>query len=96
MDVDAWWEQFARWPLRDRLELLAFEAELAQLPRPLIAALWDAIDRVNCPAVPVARDPRSALAGCRSRPAYQPLIGSRLMCLAGGSDRPRRKTRQLT
>jgi hypothetical protein len=26
--------------MRDRLELLAFEAELARLPRPLIAALW--------------------------------------------------------
>jgi hypothetical protein len=37
---------YSGWPLRVRLELLAFEAELAQLPRPLIAALWEAIDRL--------------------------------------------------
>jgi hypothetical protein len=28
MDGYEWWERFARWPLRDRLELLAFEAQL--------------------------------------------------------------------
>jgi hypothetical protein len=44
MDGQDWWEQFAQWPLRNRLELLAFEAKLAGLPRPLIAALWEAID----------------------------------------------------
>ena len=40
------WLDFGRWPLRDRLHLLAFEAELVGLPRPLISALWEAID---CP-----------------------------------------------
>jgi hypothetical protein len=35
---------YSVWPLRDRLELLAFEAELAGIPRRLIAALWEAID----------------------------------------------------
>jgi hypothetical protein len=38
-----WWEQFARWPLQDRLQLLAVE-ELERVPRAYIAALWDAID----------------------------------------------------
>ena len=35
------------WSLSDRLELLAFEAELARLPRGLIAALWQAIHAVQ-------------------------------------------------
>lgn len=30
-------------------ELLAFEAELAGIPRPLIAALWEAIDEATNP-----------------------------------------------
>ena len=37
-------DPYAHWSLSDRLQLLAFEAELAHLPRPLIAALWEAID----------------------------------------------------
>jgi hypothetical protein len=37
-------DRYAWWSLSDRLQLLAFEAELAHLPRPLIAALWEAID----------------------------------------------------
>jgi hypothetical protein len=40
-------DPYAGWSLSDRLQLLAFEAELAKLPRGLIAALWDAIDRVR-------------------------------------------------
>jgi hypothetical protein len=44
MDEEDWWQRFARWPLRDRLELLAFEAELARIPQQLIAAPWEAID----------------------------------------------------
>ena len=32
-------EDYRGWPLRDKLELLAFEAELAHLPRGLIAGL---------------------------------------------------------
>ena len=40
-------DPYARWSLSDRLQMLAFEAELAQLPRGLIAALWEAIDRVG-------------------------------------------------
>lgn len=37
-------DPYARWSLSDRLQMLAFEAELAHLPRSLIAALWEAID----------------------------------------------------
>jgi hypothetical protein len=93
MDRDDWWARFAR---QDRLDLLAFEEELAKLPRPLIAALWEEIDRVSCLTVPVARDRRSARAGSWSRPAHQPLTGSRLVCLAHDSGRPRGQTGQLT
>jgi hypothetical protein len=39
---------YSGWPLRDRLELLAFEAELARIPRPLIAALWDSSSTAVC------------------------------------------------
>jgi hypothetical protein len=37
-------DPYAGWPLSDRLQMLAFEAELAHLPRCLIAALWEAIE----------------------------------------------------
>jgi hypothetical protein len=37
----------ASWLLSDRLQLLAFEAELAHLPRSLIAALWEALDSLG-------------------------------------------------
>jgi len=37
-------DPYLGWPLSDRLQLLAFEAELAHLPCSLIAALWEAID----------------------------------------------------
>lgn len=40
-------DPYARWPVSDRLQLLAFEAELAHLPRSLIAAIWTALDRLN-------------------------------------------------
>jgi hypothetical protein len=33
--------------LSDRLQMLAFEAELAHLPRPLISAIWQAFDSVG-------------------------------------------------
>jgi hypothetical protein len=32
------------WTLRDRLELLAFDARLAGVPQALLEALWEAID----------------------------------------------------
>lgn len=46
-------DPYARWSLADRLQMLAFEARLA-LPRSLIAALWEAIDRERheCAAAP--------------------------------------------
>jgi hypothetical protein len=37
-------DPYAGWSLSDQLELLAFEAELAHLPRELIAAIWEALD----------------------------------------------------
>ena len=37
-------DHYAGWSLSDRLQMLAFEAELGHLPRSLIAALWEAID----------------------------------------------------
>jgi hypothetical protein len=36
-------DPYAGWSLSDRLQLLAFEAELAHLPRSLIAALWEGL-----------------------------------------------------
>lgn len=39
---------YTRLSLRDRLELLAFEAELASFPRSLILALWEGIDLLKC------------------------------------------------
>jgi hypothetical protein len=38
----------ARLSLRDRLELLAFEARFAGFPESLIQALWQAIDTLPC------------------------------------------------
>jgi hypothetical protein len=37
-------ENFEGWPLRDRLELLAFDARLAGVPPALLEALWEATD----------------------------------------------------
>jgi hypothetical protein len=37
-------EAYCGWTLHDRLELLAFDARLADVPAALIAALWEAID----------------------------------------------------
>jgi hypothetical protein len=37
-------EDYSTWPLRDRLELLVFDARLAGVPPTILAALWEAID----------------------------------------------------
>jgi hypothetical protein len=50
--TDDWWARFERWPLRDRLELLAFEARLARVRESLIQALWEAIDHTRNPGPP--------------------------------------------
>ena len=39
MDEDLWWEHFARWPLGERLELVAFEAMLAGVPPVLVESI---------------------------------------------------------
>jgi hypothetical protein len=38
-------EDYRGWPLRQRLELLAFDARLAGVPQALLKALWEAMDR---------------------------------------------------
>jgi hypothetical protein len=40
-------EPYARLSLRDRLELLAFEARLAGLPESLIQAVWEVIESTS-------------------------------------------------
>jgi hypothetical protein len=47
MDEEYWHKGFQRLALREQLELLAFEAELAKMPRPFVAAFWEAIARVD-------------------------------------------------
>lgn len=39
-------QDYSGWPLRDRLELLAFDARLAGAPQVLLLALWEAIDHL--------------------------------------------------
>ena len=53
-------EDYRGWPLRDRLELLAFDARLAGVPQELLAALWEAIDRLTASG----RDPPPRGGGC--------------------------------
>src|SRR5512132_539553 len=40
-------EDDSRWSLRDRLELLAFEARLAVVPQALLEVLWEVMDRLD-------------------------------------------------
>jgi hypothetical protein len=40
-------DPYAGWPPQDRLQMLAFEAELAHLPRSLIGAIWEALDLLD-------------------------------------------------
>jgi hypothetical protein len=44
-------DPYASWSLSDRLQMLAFGAELAHLPRSLITAIWEALDSLDskCP-----------------------------------------------
>ncbi len=43
-------EDYRGWPLRQRLEVLAFDARLAGVPQGLLEALWEAIDRLSWPS----------------------------------------------
>jgi len=43
------YDPYQSWPLTDRLQMLAFEAELGLLPRSLIAMLWEAMDSLDLP-----------------------------------------------
>jgi hypothetical protein len=40
-------DPYTAWSLSERLQMLAFEAELAHLPRSLVNALWEAHDRLE-------------------------------------------------
>ena len=40
-------DPYAQWSLFDRLQMLAFEAELAHLPRSLISGIWEALDSLE-------------------------------------------------
>jgi hypothetical protein len=40
---------YSGWPLRNRLELLAFDARLAGVPQELLEALWEVIDQTTQP-----------------------------------------------
>jgi hypothetical protein len=52
------------WTLRDRLELLAFDARLAGVPQTLLEALWEAIDAPPAlPAAPLEQLPASVCLG---------------------------------
>jgi hypothetical protein len=42
-------EDYSGCPLRDRLELLAFDARLAGVPQALVKTLWDVIDELREP-----------------------------------------------
>jgi hypothetical protein len=42
-------EDYRSWPLRQRLELLAFDARRTCGPQELLAALWEAIQRLALP-----------------------------------------------
>ena len=39
-------EDYSGWPLRKRLELLAFDARLAGVPHTLLEALWEVIEQL--------------------------------------------------
>jgi hypothetical protein len=51
-------EDYSGWSLRDRLELLAFEARLAGLPLALVTALWEALDRLDSSILGRRRSPQ--------------------------------------
>jgi hypothetical protein len=44
---DSQLDPYSHLSLPDRLQLLAFEAELAHLPRSLVAAIWIALDSLG-------------------------------------------------
>ena len=40
-------DPYVGWSLSDRLQMLAFEAELAHVTRSLITAIWEALDSLD-------------------------------------------------
>ena len=52
------------WPLRQRLELLAFDAQLAGVPPVLLEALWEAIDLLPYAEMPLTEVTRRRYSGC--------------------------------
>ena len=52
-------DPYAGWSLSERLQMLALEAELAQLPRSLVTAIWEALERLDSLDSQGQRDLRS-------------------------------------
>jgi hypothetical protein len=57
-------EDYRGWPLRQRLELLAFDARLSGVPQALLEALWEVIDRLPYAEMPLTE---VITCGCRMR-----------------------------
>ena len=67
-------DPYLSWSLSDRLQLLAFEAQLAHLPRSLVSAIWEAIDGMGPPGR-VMLEPHSLRPKrCRFRPLPHSLL----------------------
>ncbi len=62
-------DPYASWSLSNRLEMLAFEAQLAHLPRSLIAAIWESLPIERDPRV---NKPRPVERACQGRFAHRP------------------------
>jgi hypothetical protein len=63
-DGDKQGEDYRGWPLRQRLELLAFDARLAGVPPQLLEALWKAIDRLPYAEMLLTEVIRRRYSGC--------------------------------
>jgi hypothetical protein len=56
--LDELGQDYRGWTLRQRLELLAFDARLAGVPQALLEALWEVIDGLQqLPATPLEQFP---------------------------------------
>jgi hypothetical protein len=60
-------DPYAGWSLSDRLQMLAFEAEFAHLPRSRIAAIWTPLKCLDSLDSQRQRDLRSRRSGCAVR-----------------------------
>src|SRR5688500_11261478 len=83
---------FRRHPPAERLEVLAFDAELRRVPRPLIEALWAGVDALRLAARTARYRPEEILDGdleAAVQRGYEPTLGFlRLLLDNVGEDRP--------